>query len=49
MLHMLIDHMFHISMNMFDIMTYMINNILYVITIMLICGIKMTYGNCLFI
>jgi len=49
MLHMLIDHMFYISLNMFDIMTYMINNLLYVITIMLICGIKMTYGNCLFI
>jgi len=42
MLHMLIDHMFNIAINMFDIMTSMINNLLYVITIMLIYGIKMT-------
>jgi len=39
---MLIDHMFYITMNMFDIMIYMINNLLYVIVIMLIYGIKMT-------
>jgi len=42
-LYMLIDHMFHITMNMFDIMIYMINNLLYVIIIILIYGIKMTW------
>ena len=41
MLHMLIDHMFYIAMNMFDITMSMINNLLYVIIIMLIYGIKM--------
>jgi hypothetical protein len=39
---MLIDHMFYITMNMFDIIIYMINNLLYVIIIMLIYRIKMT-------
>jgi len=39
MLHMLIDHIFHIAMNMFDIIISMINNLLYVIIIMLIYGI----------
>ena len=43
MLHMLIDHMFHIAINMFDIMTSMINNFLYVIIIMLIYRIKMIW------
>jgi hypothetical protein len=43
MLHMLIDHMFHIAMNMFDIIISMINNLFYVIIIMLICGTKMTW------
>ena len=42
MFYMLIDHMFHITMNMFDIMIYMINNLLYIIIIMLIYEIKMT-------
>jgi hypothetical protein len=42
MLHMIIDHMFHIVMDMFDIMISMVNNLLYVIIITLICGIKMT-------
>jgi len=41
MLHMLFDHMFHIAMNMYDIIISMINNLLYVIIIMLIYGIKM--------
>jgi hypothetical protein len=40
---MIIDHMFHIVMDMFDIMISMVNNLLYVIIIMLICGIKMTW------
>jgi hypothetical protein len=35
--------MFHIVMDMFDIMISMVNNLLYVIIIMLICGIKMTW------
>ena len=39
MFYMLIDHMFHIIMSMFDIMIYMINNLLYIIIIMLIYGI----------
>jgi len=43
MFYMLIDHMFHITMNIFYIMIYMINNLLYVIIIMLIYGIKMTW------
>jgi len=43
MLHMLIDHMFYIAMNMFDITMSMINNLLYVIIIMLIYGIKMIW------
>jgi hypothetical protein len=42
MLHIIIDHMFHIVMDMFDIMISMVNNLLYVIIIMLICGVKMT-------
>jgi hypothetical protein len=33
MLHMLIDHMFQIAINMFDIIISMINNLLYVIII----------------
>jgi len=40
MLHMLIDHMFHIAMNMFDIIIFIINNLLYVIVIMLIMKLK---------
>jgi hypothetical protein len=43
MLHMIIGHMFHIVMDMFDIMISMVNNLLYVIIITLICGIKMTW------
>jgi hypothetical protein len=43
MFYMLIDHMFHVTMNMFDIMIYMINNLLYVVIIMLIYGIKMIW------
>jgi hypothetical protein len=43
MLHMIIDHMFHIVMDMFDIMISMVNTLLYVIIITLICGIKMTW------
>jgi hypothetical protein len=43
MLHMIIDHMFHIVMDMFYIMISMVNNLLYVITITLIYGIKMTW------
>jgi hypothetical protein len=35
--------MFHIVMDMFDIMISMVNNLLYVIIITLICGIKMTW------
>jgi len=35
MLYMLIDHMFHIAMDMCDIIISIINNILYVIIIML--------------
>jgi hypothetical protein len=42
MLHMIIDHMFHIVMDMFDIMISMVNNLLYVIIITLICGVKIT-------
>jgi hypothetical protein len=42
MLHMIIDHMFYIVMDMFDIMISMVNNLLYVIIVTLICGIKMT-------
>jgi len=37
------NHMFHIAMNMFDIIIYMINNLLYVIIIILIYGIKMIW------
>ena len=43
MLHMLIDHMFYIAMDMCDIMISMINNLLFVIIIMLIYGIKMIW------
>jgi hypothetical protein len=42
MLHMLVDRMFHIAMDMSDIMISMINNLLYVINVILIYGIKMT-------
>jgi hypothetical protein len=42
MFHLLIDHIFHIAMNIFDIIISMINNLLYFIIIMLIYGIKMT-------
>jgi hypothetical protein len=42
MFYMLIDHMFYITMNMFDIMIYMINNLFYVIIIILIYRINMT-------
>jgi hypothetical protein len=41
MIHMFYVLMFHIVMDIFDIMMSMINHILYVITIMLIYGIKM--------
>jgi hypothetical protein len=40
---MIIDHMFHIVIDMFDIMISMVNNLLYVIIITLIYGIKMTW------
>jgi len=39
---MLVDRMFHIAMDMSDIMISMINNLLYVINVILIYGIKMT-------
>jgi hypothetical protein len=41
MIHTFYILMFHIVMDIFDIMMSMINHILYVITIMLIYGIKM--------
>jgi len=41
MLHMLIDHMFHICYGYVDIMSSLIDNLLYVIIIMLIYEIKM--------
>ena len=40
---MLFDHMFHIAINMFDIIISIINNLLYVIIIILIYGIKMIW------
>jgi hypothetical protein len=42
MIHMFYVLMFHIVMDIFDIMISMFNHLLYVITIMLIYGIKMT-------
>jgi hypothetical protein len=39
---MIIDHMVYIVMDMFNIMISMVNNLLYVIIITLIYGIKMT-------
>jgi hypothetical protein len=43
MIHMFYILMFHIVMNIFDIMISMINYLLYVITIILIYGIKMIW------
>jgi hypothetical protein len=43
MIHMLYVLMIHIVMDIFDIMVSMINHLLYVITIMLIYGIKMIW------
>jgi hypothetical protein len=43
MIHMFYVLMFHIVMDIFDIMISMFNHLLYVITIMLIYGIKMTW------
>jgi hypothetical protein len=43
MIHMLYVLLIHIDMNQFDITISMINYILYVITIMLIYGIKMIW------
>jgi len=40
MLHMLIDHMFYIAMDMCDIIFSLINNLLYVIIVMSIYRIK---------
>jgi hypothetical protein len=49
MIHMFYVLMFHIVMNIFDIMMSMINHILYVITIMLIYGIKMIWKMPIFL
>jgi hypothetical protein len=43
MIHMFYVLMFHIVMDIFDIMISMINHLLYVITIILIYGIKMIW------
>jgi hypothetical protein len=43
MIHMLYVLMIHIVMDIFNIMISMINHLLYVITIMLIYGIKMIW------
>ena len=43
MIHMFYVLMFHIVMDIFDIMTFMINYILYVIIVMLIYGIKIIW------
>jgi hypothetical protein len=45
MIHTFYVLMFYIVMNIFDIMISMINHLLYVITIMLIYGIKMIWKN----
>jgi hypothetical protein len=47
MIHMLYVIMIHIVMDIFDIMIFMINHFLYVITVMLIYGIKI-YGKYLY-
>jgi hypothetical protein len=49
MIHMFYVLMFHIVMDIFDIMIYMINHLLYVITIMLIYGIKMIWKMSIFL
>ena len=41
--HMLLDHMFYIVMDIVDVMISIFNNLLYVIIMMLIYGIKMTW------
>jgi hypothetical protein len=41
MIHMIYVLMIHIVMDIFDIMIYMINHLLYIITVMLIYEIKM--------
>jgi hypothetical protein len=41
--------MIHIVMDIFDIMISMINHLLYVIIIMLICGIKMIWKMPIFL
>jgi hypothetical protein len=49
MIHMFYVPMFHIVMDIFDIMMSMINHLLYVITIMLIYGIKMIWKMPIFL
>jgi hypothetical protein len=49
MIHMFYVLMFHIVMDIFDIMISMINHLLYVITIMLIYGIKMIWKMPIFL
>jgi hypothetical protein len=49
MIHMFYVLMFHIVMDIFDITMSMINHILYVITIMLIYGIKMIWKMPIFL
>jgi hypothetical protein len=49
MIHMFYVLMFHIVMDIFDIMMSMINHLLYVITIMLIYGIKMIWKMHIFL
>jgi hypothetical protein len=49
MIHMFYVLMFHIIMDIFDIMISIINHLLYVITIMLIYGIKMIWKMPIFL
>jgi hypothetical protein len=49
MIHMFYVLMFHLVMDIFDIMISMINHLLYVITIMLIYGIKMIWKMSIFL
>jgi hypothetical protein len=49
MIHMFYVLMFHIVMDIFDIMISMINHLLYVITIMLIYGIKIIWKMPIFL
>jgi hypothetical protein len=49
MIHMFYVLMFHTVMDIFDIMISMINHLLYVITIMLIYGIKMIWKMLIFL